>query len=373
MKSFFSSRVSRFSILIVICSLSISALGLSPTASSEESPKVNSNAECRDPSNTGIDFDEEGNTILLDDGKGDPHYKLTLVPQGSTSQTRVRRDEKGWPLFPGGPYLRENGTSLWIGPNNNSALDGPTGKYIYETTFKVGDVTKARIEGRWSSDNDGVEILLNGKKVSGATGFEQFRSFVPFRITAGFQKGTNTLAFVVNNGWASPTALRVEFNQQRRWSRKDDRVEISATLEKDIDKISKTYYEATCKELIVTDGQRSAASQAQAIFNKLRVDGENAVRQLYKNKILINEVITAWRNAANENRLEEMTRTIQSQIDRGDYISLHLTSKAFDVRSRTMSEKEKRAFKEAVYKRKGKVVDETSSGEPHYHVQIPQE
>lgn len=202
MKSFFT--------LMALCALGVTTFILPVTAFPQESRKLEaSNASiCRELNlfNTGID----SNGLLLADGETDPHYVLTSVPSGSTSQTLVRRDGRGWPLSPNGPYIPDNGISSWIGPNNDAALNGPTGNYIYETTFNIIGNTATVIEGQWSSDNDGVEILLNNRRVGGATSFEQFRSFVQFRITSGFQQGVNTLKFVVHNGPPSPTALRVE-------------------------------------------------------------------------------------------------------------------------------------------------------------------
>jgi hypothetical protein len=65
--------------------------------------------------------------------------------------------------FPIGPYLGDDAVSAWIGPNNDSQIDGPGGQYEYQTTFTVaGLLSTASIFGQWSSDNAGIEILLNG-------------------------------------------------------------------------------------------------------------------------------------------------------------------------------------------------------------------
>lgn len=148
---------------------------------------------------------------LADGTIGDTHYSLTSVP-GDTTVTRVRTSVGNYPI---GPWLPDNVTSAWIGPNNDSSLDGPVGNYTYETTFNLTGLNPytASITGKWSTDNDGVRILLNGVDTGNlATSFTQFSvGYVPFTISSGFLSGLNTLDFVVNNG-GGPTGLRVEMS-----------------------------------------------------------------------------------------------------------------------------------------------------------------
>jgi hypothetical protein len=114
--------------------------------------------------NTGI-----GSSGVLSDGTiGDPHYSLTGVPSGTTD-IRVRTSAGG---YPANVYIGDNTTSAWIGPNNDTQVNGAVGYYTYRTTFSLS-------------------------------------GFAPFAISTGFTSGLNTLDFVVNNG-GGPTALRVE-------------------------------------------------------------------------------------------------------------------------------------------------------------------
>jgi hypothetical protein len=160
--------------------------------------------------NTGVN----ASGVALSDGTiGDPHYSLFSVP-GDTTDIRVRTEVGGFPIP---PYFTGGTSSAWIGPNNDAAIDGPPGLYDYRTTFSVtGNASTAAIFGGWSSDNDGVSILLNGNNtVNPGTSFTQFSlGFAPFSITSGFISGSNTLDFIVNNGAESPnpTSLRVEMN-----------------------------------------------------------------------------------------------------------------------------------------------------------------
>ena len=156
--------------------------------------------------NTGVD---STGTPLSHGTVGDPHYSLTSVPAGSTSAIRIITSVGGFPI---GPYIGDNALSAWIGPNNDSDLNGPTGTYIYRNTFDLTgfNPSTAAITGAWTTDNNGLDILLNGISLGFTTSFTAFSSgFSPFTITSNFNSNINTLDFVVNNG-GGPTALRVQ-------------------------------------------------------------------------------------------------------------------------------------------------------------------
>ena len=72
----------------------------------------------------------------------------------------------------------------------------------------------ASISGKWSSDNEGVGIWLNGTQIAGPTLDDQFsilHGYVDFTATSGFISGLNTLEFkIYNRDSGSPTGLRVE-------------------------------------------------------------------------------------------------------------------------------------------------------------------
>jgi hypothetical protein len=157
--------------------------------------------------NTGVDAT---GTPLADGTSGDTHYSLIAAPLGSTTALRVRTSAGGFPVP---PYFGDDSLSAWIGPNNDPQVDGPVGLYDYQTTFSLAGFNPATafISGGWSSDNDGVRILINGVDSGNpATSFTQFSAgFAAFSITSGFNSGMNTIDFIVNNG-GGPTALRVE-------------------------------------------------------------------------------------------------------------------------------------------------------------------
>ncbi len=160
--------------------------------------------------NTGVD----DNGVVLSDGSADPHYAMTVSPEGTPGPATAITSP------PSPPWIQQTASSRWIGPNVVGG-NGEPGVYTFETTFDLTglDASSAVITGLWSVDNAGADILLNGNP----TGNAQVGSFVeltPFSISAAegdvFLPGLNTLSFSVENAapaappLANPIGLRVE-------------------------------------------------------------------------------------------------------------------------------------------------------------------
>jgi hypothetical protein len=152
--------------------------------------------------NTGVD----SSGAVLTSGS-DPHYTLTY--NGSTLDTMVLSGTD----FPLTHWLNDaTSDSAWIKPDTERGNDSP-GIYTFSTAFDLTgfDPTTAYISGKWSTDNSGVDILLNGVSLGlTAGGFENWYDFV---IDSGFIAGINTLDFVVKNNSGSsgnPVGLRVD-------------------------------------------------------------------------------------------------------------------------------------------------------------------
>jgi hypothetical protein len=156
--------------------------------------------------NTGVD---NLGRPLPDDAQ-DPHYLVytRLFP----SQPYAATSAQGFPIP---PWIGDNSISAWITPSPNTvAAGGSRANYSYVTGFDLSgyDPTTAVIVGQWATDNEGLDILINGQS-TGQRNTAQFASFTPFRINSGFIRGGNTLTFVVNNADGpgnNPTGLRVE-------------------------------------------------------------------------------------------------------------------------------------------------------------------
>jgi len=110
--------------------------------------------------NSGVDNARQ----LLANGAIDPHYRLVQSsdPTAPGPSAFVVTDT----LFPivTGPWLASGPTSKWIGPMANQSTGNQVGNYTYRTTFDLTglDPTTAVLTGRWTSDNGGVDILING-------------------------------------------------------------------------------------------------------------------------------------------------------------------------------------------------------------------
>jgi hypothetical protein len=164
--------------------------------------------------NTGVD----NNRAPLPDNSIDPHYAFTQFAGGPpplSASPIVATASGGFPIG-GGPWLADNALSAWITP----ALDttGNAGDYTYRTTFTIPagvDVTQAHLAGVWASDNNGIDIVLNGQSAGypNAAGFSVYSP--QWVIGRGFVTGTNTLDFIVNEATGSAgnggfTGVRVE-------------------------------------------------------------------------------------------------------------------------------------------------------------------
>lgn len=157
--------------------------------------------------NTGMDdFNQP-----LSDGETDSHYQLIMSADagypGPAAKVILSNE------FPMGNWYPNGDKSKWIAPRTDAGKWNEAGTYVYRIYFDLTghDLNSTVIKGGWSTDNNGVDILINGNSTGFATPYEAFsRGLFPFEIKSGFQPGVNYIDFVVHNGYA-PTGLRVEF------------------------------------------------------------------------------------------------------------------------------------------------------------------
>ncbi|HOB97542.1 MAG TPA: immunoglobulin domain-containing protein [Verrucomicrobiota bacterium] len=148
----------------------------------------------------------------LADGAVDPHYTLIQNPDVQSTDAIVQ-DTTVFPISDG-TWLPASSTSKWIGPRFNTAASA-VGIFVYRTTFDLTerDPSTVIIEGRWSTDNAGNEILVNGVATANApnTGFNLWTPFTIRGTEVNLVAGLNTIDFVVENVAAiGYTGLRVE-------------------------------------------------------------------------------------------------------------------------------------------------------------------
>ncbi len=157
----------------------------------------------------------------------------------------------------------------------------------------------------------------------------------------------------------------------KRWRAKSASVRLSPKVRAKLDDIATRYYQRTKRRVIVTSGTRTPREQALAMYYKCR---RGSRLRIYKNRAAIRPLLEVY----DKGRLERWSKAkivagmadiIQGQVDRGVYISRHLYANAFDVRSRDMSRRNKRAFRRAAEEAGGvKVVEERRP--PHFHCEL---
>jgi hypothetical protein len=165
--------------------------------------------------NTGVD----GSGALLPDGAVDPHYQLiSSADPAFPGPNAVVVQSQAWPIP---PWVANGPNSNWIGPRTDAGVGNLPGTYIYETTFDLTglDPATSMITGIWTTDNNGLDILLNGVSLGYTTPYDAFSALdsthYAFTINGGFVPGINTLDFVVFNeadAPPNPTGLRVELS-----------------------------------------------------------------------------------------------------------------------------------------------------------------
>ena len=157
--------------------------------------------------NSGVDA--SGNALPA--GALDPHYTIFVNPDSASPDAFVHIE--GFPIAPAGPWLQNNAVSKWISPRADTG-GAAGGDYTYRASFTLTDrdPTTVIIQGRWSTDNAGLNIFVNGTP-TGLVNGGQFAVWTDFTLdsaNATFVNGLNTIDFQLNNAGLGFTGLRVE-------------------------------------------------------------------------------------------------------------------------------------------------------------------
>lgn len=158
-------------------------------------------------------------------------------------------------------------------------------------------------------------------------------------------------------------------NSKDKYDLKGSNIVLPDNLKTKIHDIAEAFFSQRKKRLVITSGTRSASEQAHAMYNKMK-SGENPT-SLYKNKSAAKEIKKAFDDNAKQPKniaVDEMTKVIASQMEKGVYISQHLKGDGFDVRSKDMSAKDKSAFSGIVAKNEDLTLIKEGTP-PHFHVQ----
>ncbi len=149
----------------------------------------------------GTGLDAAGNPLA--GGAVDPHY--TILGTGASAIVRTNNAST---------YFPNDANSQWIWENANGQPVNVT--RTFRTTFDLTglDPTTAAISGDWGTDNQGLDILINGI----STGIQLLGVIVPnfsslhaFSINSGFVAGVNTLDFIIQDN-GSQSAFRAKLS-----------------------------------------------------------------------------------------------------------------------------------------------------------------
>lgn len=147
-------------------------------------------------------------------------------------------------------------------------------------------------------------------------------------------------------------------------------VELAPRMRRVIARIAREFRQRTGRGIHVTSGTRSPRAQAAAMYFKLR-RGQRLTR-IYRDYDAAAEIQRAYRRHRRRGRsacVRAMARVIRAQVRRGCFISRHLRASAADVRSRDMSRREQRIFRQVV-SRHGEVSLLQEGTPPHFHLQL---
>ena len=137
-----------------------------------------------------------------------------------------------------------------------------------------------------------------------------------------------------------------------------------------VERLDRAYFQKTGTHLVVTSGTRDPIRQAKAMYKMLRLGAD--ILELYRHKAAAREIKQAYDSSAGkppEDAIGAIHAVLQAQMDRGVFISAHLRAGAVDIRNKTMSPAERRAFVKSVEELGGAALLEETKP-PHYHLQI---
>jgi hypothetical protein len=141
----------------------------------------------------------------------DSHYTLvsSADPNAPGPNAYVVLQSTGFPIP---PWIADGPSSTWIAPQADQSSGNAVGNYDYRTTVNLTGFgpRSAFLSGRFASDNELSDILVNGVTTGINDREHQYRSFTPYTISGRFfHEGLNTIDFIVHND-GGPTGFRNE-------------------------------------------------------------------------------------------------------------------------------------------------------------------
>lgn len=154
------------------------------------------------------------------------------------------------------------------------------------------------------------------------------------------------------------------------YTKKSSAVILTPALETKIEEIANAFFNIANRDIVITDGVRTAHAQAVQVYAKILSNDLT----IYVNQKAAKEIKVAYDVAVNAGKpkadvIKAMAQVIQTQIDNKVYLSKHLTGRAFDVRNKGMTPKHKNTFKQVVQTVGGTSMIEEFKP-PHFHLQL---
>ncbi len=167
----------------------------------------------------------------------------------------------------------------------------------------------------------------------------------------------------------------LSFDQpDRDYFRPDSGVDLTSSIKGILIRIAYGYYLLTGRELEVTSGLRTADKQAREMRKKA-THGKSALIGLCKSAKLADDIWEAYDNAhkagtGERGETEAMAAVIRDQVNKREYISSHLTGRAFDVRRPEDRQAFEQVVTEVLGSLQGHLIENELHGEKHFHVQF---
>jgi hypothetical protein len=147
-------------------------------------------------------------------------------------------------------------------------------------------------------------------------------------------------------------------------------------IEKTVAQFAKQAAARIQRPIVVTSAARTPQSQAEALRTKIAM-GDN-IMKLYRDKQSAYAVLLAYKQAKHAGAskaqvVEQMAEVIESQVDQGVFLSNHLREGAVDIRTRDLTNWQRKQLIAAAEEVPGVHKTILESIPPHLHIEIEHE
>src|SRR5207244_7166252 len=123
-----------------------------------------------------------------------PHYTLVASADPNAPGPNTYVVPSGSSPFPA--WIADGPNSSWIAPQADQSVGNAVGNYDYQTTVDLTGfrANSAAVSGFFASDNELVDIRVNGVSTGISDSVNQYHAFTGYTIGGGFfQAGVNSI------------------------------------------------------------------------------------------------------------------------------------------------------------------------------------